>query len=256
MILKRLILLSMTIIGSSLWGATGVLPPITDMGSQQSKSFRPIFSGIYSTTKAVELRPEAVILNGELEENTTGATIRLEGQEPISIQTVGDQLVVSLLLSEEEIGQVPEKLILSQEEFWRAGLNFTMLGDEQTLAENFSPYVKTEIVRRGGRGRSGGVRARGRMHYMGARGCVAYVIKAIGWRGGRTGNGHEVTTTLRRHGWRRVSCNNPPVGAVASWSGGFHGAGHTAIWNGRCWKYDIACADPGRRYRLLECVAR
>jgi hypothetical protein len=58
-----------------------------------------------------------------------------------------------------------------------------------------------------------------------------------------------------QHGWRSPgNCSSPPVGTVASWSGGWHGKGHTGIWNGRCYASDTVCGNPGASDHFLGCA--
>lgn len=271
MLIKRFLLLGLTIVGSVTWAA--LENGDGKLGNEKANPAVLLTNGIYMMGATVDLVPSAVILNGETQTNTTGATVRLEANEPVSVEMMGANAIVTLLLSEKEIGTVPEKLILNNRELQRAALKFQMVGDEKTLFQQYSAYVNEQSAYNedafdlfgggaaatandgnfGMRRHRG--RGRGRMHYMGSTGCVAYVKNAIGWSG-PIGNGVSVTGTLKRHGWGRVSCSNPPSGAVASWSGGFHGKGHTAVWTGSCWAYDMACADPGSHYRLFECVAR
>lgn len=271
MVIKRFMLLILTIVSPVTW-ATLELGEVRQ-DEQRANTAVLLTNGIYMTGATVDLIPSAVILNGETQKNTTSATVRVEANEPLLVEMRGENAIVTLLLSEKEIGTVPEKLILSSRELQRSALRFQMVGDEKTLLQKYSAYANEQTAYNDdtfdlfgggaaassdgsyglGRGRRG--RGRGRMHYMGSTGCVAYVKNAIGWSG-PLGNGVAVTGTLKRHGWGRVSCSSPPSGAVASWSGGFHGKGHTAIWTGSCWAYDMACADPGSHYRLFECVAR
>lgn len=271
MVMKRFLLLVLTIVGSVTWAA--LENGDGKVVDQKANTAVLLTNGIYMMGATVDLVPSAVVLNGETQMNTTGATVRLEVNEPVAVELMGGNAIVTLLLNEKEMGIVPEKLVLNNRELQRALLKFQVVGDERTLLQKYSSYANEQTAYNedvydifggvgaatsndgnfGMRGRRG--RGRGRMHYMGSTGCVAYVKNAIGWSG-PLGNGVAVTGTLKRHGWGRVSCSNPPSGAIASWSGGFHGKGHTAIWTGNCWAYDMACADPGSHYRLFECVAR
>jgi hypothetical protein len=212
--------------------------------------------GIYQFLDPVKLIPKVEFFGGVRTVTPENYDISFLRNEPVAVEFLknGDAKI-TLLLADGEKGEIPEEIIVSAEEFSRSGLRRRADGDAETLKEKYSPDESVEIARRGG-----GAYRRGRMHYRNAAGgsyygCVASVCASIGGCTGSVGNGVGMTGYLKRtRGWRRVSCSNPPIGAVASWSGG-SGAGHTGRWNGRGWCYDKGCGDPGRGYHLRECVA-
>jgi hypothetical protein len=214
--------------------------------------------GIYRIKEETELTPLEEMLGVDWKKNLSSLPLLLNENEHVAVTFEGPEVVLELLLADEEKGKIPQKIRISKTEFDELGLEFINSGSATSLATYYSPYEKIEQANRGApRGR------RARLHYRNpsgatSKGCVAYVQRAIGWSSGPTGNGRHMTTTLQRHGWRRLSdCSNPPVGAVASWTGGAKGSGHTAIWRkGYGWCYDLGCHDPGKRFRFLNCVAR
>ncbi len=217
-------------------------------------------NGIYRFAQDTEILPRGEYYGDEFVIDPEQPTIGFTAGEPVHVQFLGSgEVEISIVLNDKEQadGEMPDRILLTLEDFQSAGLIFVSEGDFADLHQNFASY---ESYKEAGR-RRGGFSRRGRDHYRNRNGgsyygCVAYVCRAIGGCVGRVGNGVGMTSYLRRKGWRSVSCSNPPVGAVASWSGGSHGKGHTAVWNGRGWCYDLGCANPGRKYRLRDCVAR
>lgn len=210
--------------------------------------------GIYIVNEDSSATPQETITNDIKSENTGATPYFFLKEEVFAVHFAEEHIEVSLLLEEEELGEFPEKLFFSYEEFEKMNIEF---GVEGTIEELQAAIAEdSDLLLQDISQSDRPSKKRARMHYKGARGCVAYVLSRIGWPGGRSGNGVEITRTLKRHlGYHTVSCKNPKPGTIASWSGG-SGAGHTAIWNGKCWAYDIACGDPGKRYRLIECVAK
>jgi hypothetical protein len=229
-------------------------PGLEQPGPVIALSARPLLSdvGLFISLQDQIVDASAFVFSGVKEPNPTGALIGITKDEPLAVRILPNgQALITILLPDEEKGRLPDGLIVSPDILAKLSLLPIGLGDEQTLAASYSPYLTQQVA-----ARRGGFRRAGRMHYAGARGCVAYVKRRLGLSGSM-GNGHAVARNLiNKRGWRQVSCNNPPVGTVASWTGGVHGLGHTAIWTGWCWKYDIACADPGSRYRLRLCAHR
>lgn len=210
-------------------------------------------NGIYSFSHDSGLAAQEVIRDGE-REDSDGALFTFKKDDHVAIEFLSSgRAIVSFLLAEDEQGQVPDRIVVSAQELSRAGLGFVSLGDSGYLAKNFAPPEEEEqVASRGGHHRS----AR-RLHFGGNVGCVAYVKRHVGWPGGTVGNGVGMTRALHRvmHYVYLSNCSNPPVGAVASWSGGRHGFGHTAVWDGGCWRYDQPLCDPGSGYHFLNCVA-
>ncbi len=213
--------------------------------------------GIYKFTDNAELLPRVEFINGKRIVDPDQHTMTFNRNEPVAVKFLPDGMVkISVHLSEEEKGKLPEEIIISAEDFDRSGLLFLERGDKESLLSNFSSDEEVSEARRSGR-----FNRRGRMHYRNRSGgsyygCVAYVCRAIGGCSGKTGNGKGMVHYLRARGWQRVDCKNPPIGAVASWTGGRHGLGHTGIWKGNGWCYDQGCGDPGSRYRFMNyCVA-
>jgi len=212
--------------------------------------------GLYRFTLPTELLPQMEIINGQEIVSPERETVTFEANEPVAVEFLEDgQVLVHILLPTEEIGIIPEAIVISGADFDASGLRMFDHGGFKDLAEKYSAEIETQIASRGGFSR------RGRAHYRNSAGgsyygCVASVCRAIGGCTGTTGNGKGMTNYLRARGWRSVSCSNPPIGAVASWTGGSHGLGHTGRWNGRGWCYDLGCGDPGSKYRLKDCVAR
>jgi hypothetical protein len=96
-----------------------------------------------------------------------------------------------------------------------------------------------------------------RMRWSTFGGCVAYVAKQERFNG-HAGNGvgmiNALLSTKRYH---NVSCREHQYGDIISYSGGRHGLGHTARWEGDCWKYDVKCLpDHISGFHEIGCVRR
>jgi hypothetical protein len=205
--------------------------------------------GIFESPADTEIFTKSQWIGSELIEDDPQAFVSLGLNEPVAVRRLenGD-LEIHLLNAEEQIEEMPDRIVVSREEFERVGFVFLEPGDEFLLAESYSIYQETkEAARNGGKPKK-------RLRYGGYKGCVAYVCQRVGCSG-TVGNGVGMTSYLKRKkGWKKVSCKNPRRGDVASWSGG-SGAGHTAIWAGG-WCFDQGCFDPGSRFRLKECVRK
>lgn len=251
------------VIGLNTWASLG--NPSHDLNEQTPKGmskYAPQFmvDGIYLINRDALVLPQVSIIGDEEYE---GEEIRLFEDEKVAVEFLPDNKVaVKLALAPEEYGEVDE-IEITYEQFLQLQTTFVMKGGALELAEVESGYENTTEARRGGGGakaRRHGFRRSGRMvRVVGgrvmARGCVAYVQAAIGWRGGPVGNGVGMVRTLLRSGWHPVSCSSPQHGDVASWSGGGHGKGHTAVWQGG-WCYDKGCNPPGGKFRMQSTCAR
>ena len=214
-------------------------------------------NGIYRFYDPSTLLPEYEYINGVKVVDPDDMNVHFNRDEHVAVKFLPNgQVRIDLLLSEEEKGTTPESIVISGEAFDKSGLRFVESGDANKLDENYSAYERTDHANLVGGW------ARGRFHLRdsksGARkyqGCVAYVCSQIGGCSGSTGSGKGMTNDLRKKGWHSLSsCSNPPVGSVASWTGG-GGSGHTARWNGSGWCYDKGCGNPGANYRFKDCVA-
>jgi hypothetical protein len=96
-----------------------------------------------------------------------------------------------------------------------------------------------------------------RMHWSTFGGCVAYVAKQERFRG-HAGNGvGMIDALLATNHYHQVSCREHQSGDIISYSGGHHGLGHTARWEGKCWKYDVKCLpDQITGFEEVGCVRR
>ncbi len=212
-------------------------------------------NGLYRFTLPTELLPKAEYINAQKIVAPERETVGFEANEPVAVEFIEDgDVLIHILLPPEEIGLIPEAIVISGAEFDASGLRLFANGGFKDLAKKYSGDLEVKVAGRG-------FNRHGRAHYRNAAGgsyygCVAWVCRAIGGCSGTTGNGRGMTNYLRNRGWQSVSCSNPPVGAVASWTGGSHGLGHTGKWNGSGWCYDLGCGDPGRKYRMKDCVAR
>lgn len=226
-------------------------------GSEAVANSPLVMNGIYKFTDPAAIMPKVEFINGVRTVTPENYTISFSRNEPVAVEFLANgDVKIKALLPEGEAGEIPEAMIISAEEFDKSGLRFS---EEGGYKELYAKHSNDEEYKEARRGR-GGFRRSGRMHIRNAAGgsyfgCVASVCSSIGGCVGSVGNGVGMTRYLRARGWHPVSCSNPPVGAVASWSGG-SGAGHTGRWNGSGWCYDKGCGDPGSRYRLLNCVAR
>lgn len=199
--------------------------------------------GIYQVPKEIELKGRTRTGSEE--------TIRFMENEAVALQFLpGDGVLIHFNITEEEAGYLPDHLLISREDFIKSGLKMAGVGSPEELRRGQFSDLGTQLA-----AKRMILRVNGRVI---AQGCLAYVLKNLGLTHlGSIGGGKGMTRALKsKMGWRPVSCQNPPVGAVGSWTGGSHGSGHTAIWNGRAWCYDQGCKDPGRKYRLFECVSR
>lgn len=217
--------------------------------NQASSALVAPWDGVYVFDNEARLTPTSVLLNGEVHDNATGVSVEFSANEPVAVSREEDgSLKVVALLDEDERGETPEAFFVAAEDFAAAQARFAKLGDEATLARDFSGYETTVTASRGWP-RSRHRRRHGRIGH-----CAGYVKRRLGVH--VRGNGRDVAGALARIGFQRVSCENPRVGTVASWRGGWHGLGHTGIWNGRCFAYDRGCGNPGSNYRLVGCVHR
>jgi hypothetical protein len=259
--MTRLLLFSLV-----LTFASGVAYGTRNSGFTEAElSASPVFglqanqsNGIYRFSKDIEVLPKAELVKGLYIVDPDRHTVGFTQGEPVTAEFLASgDVAISIVLPVKEQGVMPEKIILSEKEFLRSGLTFVAQGTFAELEASYFSYDQFQEARRGG----GGFARGGRAHFRNAAGgsyygCVAYVCRAIGGCSGSVGNGVGMTNYLRARGWKPVSCSNPPIGAVASWSGG-GGAGHTGIWNGSGFCYDLGCGNPGRNYRLKPpCMAR
>lgn len=214
------------------------------------------FNGLYKFRADATLKPSAEFFGGLRVVDPLGSSVTFSKNEPVAIEILNSgEVKLTLLVAQEERGKIPESMILSAQEFNNSGLQYIGQGGAKELAQKFSVYEDIQVA---GRNR---IKLPPRMHGRfndgsGYYGCVGWVCNSIGGCSGTTGGGRGMTSYLRGRGWRSVSCKNPPIGAVASWSGGPHDSGHTGRWNGSGWCYDKGCGDPGAGYRMKDCVAR
>jgi hypothetical protein len=150
--------------------------------------------GIYQFLDPVKIQPKVEFFGGLRTVTPENYTISFSRNEPVAVEFLknGDARI-TLLIADEEKGEIPEEIIISADEFNRSGLRRREDGDAVSLKEKYSPDESTEIARRGG----GGYRTR-RMHYRNAAGgsyygCVASVCASIGGCTGSVGNGVGMT---------------------------------------------------------------
>lgn len=226
-------------------------------------------NGIYKFSKSTEVIPQAVIFNDNLEQNIGGVSIDVTKNEPVAIEYMDDgNILMTLRLPGEELGKVPEQLIISQEEFKELGLELFSTGGVDELMAKHSGYEETDVAaRNGGQMRARrhtvrqetsrrGFRRDGNGRIAGGGGnCVAVVKSLTGFRG-TAGNGVGMASALQRRGWKSISPSAKSRGTVCSWAGGFHGKGHVAWFDGSCFQptYGGNCGSPGKNYRMIKCV--
>ncbi len=227
-------------------------------------------NGIYKFSRNTEIIPSAVVTSQGLEENIGGASIDAHKNEAVSVEFLGSsEVLLTLRLADEEVGRVPEQMIVSAEEFQALGLKFAEEGTVADLKEKYSGYHETQVAGRGRgqarrhrmrletsrRGSYGGRDRNGRIAGGGGN-CVSVVKSLTGFRG-TAGNGVGMASALARIGWKTVSPNGIRRGSVCSWSGGFHGKGHVGWFDGSCFQptYGGNCGSPGRNYRMIKCVS-
>lgn len=229
-------------------------------------------SGIYRLNKAADVLPDAAVFDGEEESNDDDVTMAVEQGEAIQLTEMPDgRVLMKLQLPEEEQGQIANQLILSREEVAALDLQFVADGNKINLAQFESGYTDNQEA---SRGRHHHVRARHhRTRYGHRRGfaydqngrikggnhnCVDVVKSLIGFNGS-LGNGCHVVSTLVNHlHWKAVSTAARITGMVCSWTGGWHGLGHTARFDGQCFvpTYHGNCGNPGHHYHLHSCAIR
>jgi hypothetical protein len=202
-------------------------------------------AGIYVIPEDSEAVESAYVIKGKRYQNITKESIDLNQNEHVAVRfdALGNA-EVTLLLNPEEQGKVPEKLILSKEEFARLGLKFEAEGNSTTLFQNYSYYDDTDVARN-----HGGTAAGMIIHNTHAHGCVNFVRSRvqIPESYGCYGNGVGTVDHLIRTGaFSEASCGSPQEGMVISFSGG-SGAGHTGKWNSHlgCFDSDSVCTPPG-----------
>ena len=208
-----------------------------------------IFSGLFEFQEDADLIPREEYINGRKVEDSERRTMHFSKSEPVALEELNDgTFALSALLPDQEKLTTPNRIVVSRSELKRAKLNRIGAGNADDLERQFTAYPPVEVASRGH------YHMRGRQHYRGYGGCVAYVCQHVGCNG-PVGNGVGMTHYLARRGWTRVSCANASAGSVASWSGGHGGRGHTAILTGSGWCYDLGCETPGRGYGGMNCVA-
>lgn len=229
-------------------------------------------NGLYKFSGNTEVIPKAVIFKGEIEDNIGGVSLDVHKDETVAVEFLesGDVLM-TLRLPDEEVGKIPEQLILSLAEFNELGLKMKSTGTAEDLKQKYTGYFDTTVAAR----RQGQVRPRRHTVRMqsskrgnlrrdrngriagGGGNCVA-VVKALTGFVGTAGNGVGMASALMRRGWQSISFSSRRKGTVCSWSGGFHGKGHVGYFDGSCFvpTYGGNCGSPGKNYRLRNCVAR
>ena len=257
--MKSLMLIALMMTGANSWAALSEFanssgPNLTDTRTH----FKPIPSdGIYRFRNDAIVKPKVEYINGLKVIDPDQPSISFNRNEPVAVRMLrsGD-FEISLLLPDIERGNIPERLVVSAEEFAKLEMDYKTQGNAVDLKRYFSNEEETQVARLGG-----GLRASVRRHRRfnngtGYYGCLGWVCNSLGGCSGTIGGGKGMTNYLRRQGWRPVSCRNPEIGDVASWTGGRNGSGHTGRWNGSGWCYDLGCADPGSKFRLKDCVRK
>ena len=200
-----------------------------------------IEAGTYIFDRDVQVTPSSVVVeDGSVEVNETSVGIPFFEGEPIQVEEGPDgQVTLIPMLNEDERGEVPTKLIVSPEQFFAADLRPQgSRAGNGGLLKFLDPRIPMSERRK----------------HPPIGHCVGYVLSHLGVQ--VHGNGKDITSALEGIGFHEVSCSRHEVGDVASWTGGWHHLGHTAIWNGQCWAYDKGCGNPGHLYHLINCVHR
>jgi hypothetical protein len=207
------------------------------------------WNGIYKFSADTQLTPLQEFIGQRETGDGSRPSLGFNAGEPVAVEFLpNNQVSISLLPDESEKGQVPDRIIVSRSEFERSGLELKGRGGAKELAEQFDVDDPTQVARRGG----GGTRKRHRAHARGMGGCVLYVSNKLG--GIPLPDGRNVVTALINRGlYRPAKCSSPSPKMIASWSGGDHGRGHTAIWQGG-WCYDLNCKLPGSKYHGMHCA--
>lgn len=249
---KQITLLIMTAVSIS-----AVAAPREEI-ARVEESVSPVFNikpgslawnGIYKFSADTQLTPLQEFIGPRETGDGSRPSLGFNAGEPVAVEFLpNNQVSISLLPDESEKGQVPDRIIISRSEFERSGLELKGRGGAKELVEQFDVDDPTQVARRGG----GGTRKRRRAHARGMGGCVLYVSNALG--GVSLPNGRDVVGALISKGlYRPASCSSPSPRMVASWRGGVHGRGHTAIWQGG-WCYDLNCNPPGSKYYGMHCA--
>jgi hypothetical protein len=257
--MKSFLFTALLMTGANSWAALSEFANSSSRPLNESRTqFKPIpFDGIYRFRSDAVVKPKVEYINGLKVIDPDQPSISLNRNEPVAVRMLpsGD-FEISLLLPDDERGTIPERIAVSAEEFAKLDLDYKTQGNAVDLKRYFSNEEEVQVARRGG-GARGSVRRHKRFSDgTGYYGCLGWVCNSLGGCSGKIGGGKGMTNYLRRQGWRPVSCSNPPIGAVASWTGGGRGSGHTGRWNGSGWCYDLGCADPGSKFRLKDCVAK
>lgn len=210
----------------------------------------PFVDGVYRVQQELEIYPNAIFHHGQPVPNAEGVTFDFNPGHAFSLAIDGELAILTFAgPTFDESGEFTQ-IVLEARDLPMAVLDYIWTADvEHELVNDLGKdeYAARRGVRR---------KSRPRLRIGGNTGCVAYVKRATGINI-VFNNGRGATTALRGIGWRSTSCSKPPKGAVASWTGGKHGKGHTAIWTGRCWAYDLGCTDNTLTgYRLKDCVVR
>ena len=228
-------------------------------------------SGLYKFPIDSEVVPGSAITGGEREPNPGGVSLGVHKDETVAMEFIeGGDILMTLRLPDEELGRVPEQLILSPEEFALLNLTMVSTGTAQDLFNNYSGYFETQLAGQYSRSkprqhkfRQESSRGHRRSHdhngrIAGGGGNCVSVVKSLTGFSGTAGNGVGMASALQRRGYRVTSYSSRRRGTVCSWSGGFHGKGHVGWFDGRCFQptYGGNCGQPGSRYHLAKCVAR
>lgn len=219
-------------------------------------------NGIYKFNYDYNVFPKRYTINGLSEENNSDLVIGVSKNEPVAVRFLNnDEILVTLRLTETEIGKVPEQFVMSAEEFMDLQLNYSSPGNADDLYAKDTGYEEVQLANRSGRvttkPRTHGFKRDRNGRIMGGNGNCVAVVKRITGFSGKAGNGKGFADALLRTGrWRSIGTKKTK-GAVCSWTGGSHGKGHVGWFDGKCFQpvYPKApCGNPGSRYRLRKCV--
>lgn len=251
----------------ALAGSIAVASLPSDMDNQRVSTIPSPMAvdGIYLIQKTQVVAPEGFEWNGEYVATDELEEFQLNKNEAVALRFLEDGRVRLDFLTSEEEGEVPNTLILSRREFEQLNLSFIKIGDEQSLAQEFSPYDET--MESAGRSRG----ARSRTHSQRGRGgrrignCKAWVNTFLVAKGLIRSRINGISAWmmaggLQQVGWKSTSRSKPKFGTTCVYKGGKgHSHGHTNVWNGRCWMSDIGCEPkgyPGSYFKPIGCFSK
>ena len=225
-------------------------PEISDVGEMPL-----LIGGTYVVRGKTRLYPRYFVDATGAVENAEGLSLEFAEGDPLTVLLDGQGWARVFFYGHSfaRTGR-PEEILMDPRDISTDTLEFVSSEGTVFMLKEFSEF-REELEAGKKKGRAAKHR-RPRLRIGGNKGCVAYVKHATRTMNVIYNDGKGATAALRRLGWKTVKdCGKAPIGAVASWTGGKHGAGHTAIKRAHRWCYDLGCTELKMAgFRLKDCV--